>query len=244
MIPKNIFQIYHDKDLVPKHIKDRLTSLNHSYNYRLLDFEDGKKSIIKDFKDLDSGLICKTIDLLPRYCHKSDLLRYCLLYLYGGFYLDVDLEILVPFDQLSTKGELLTSFGRGAESFTCVFENGQRKHVQKIMANGIFAAKKNSPILLDLIQFCTDSPADENPINRGINIEFLYHYLNNERLSEGDMIRPFTKTKIKSENVYLFDTIDSNTHGINCIFDLDMGVIINPNNTNYTIPRQTSSALS
>ena len=241
MIPKNIFQIYHDKGLVPKYIKDRLVSLNHGYNYSLLDFEDGKKSIIKDFKDLDSGLICKTIDSLPRYCHKSDLLRYCLLYLYGGFYLDVDLEILAPFDHLSTKGELLTSFGRGAESFTCVFENGQRKHVHKIMANGIFAAKKNSPILLDLIKFCIDNPADKNPTNRGIYIKFLYNYLNKQNFLKGGSIKPFSKVKIKNENVYLFDTIDSENYGSNCIYDLNIGVIINPNNILYKIPRQTSS---
>ena len=238
MIPKNIFQIYHDKKLVPELITDRIKILNPTYSYNIFDFDEGKDLILKEFDDIDPNIICQTIDKLPRLCHKSDLMRYCLLYLRGGFYLDVDLEILLPFKELSFMGDFITSFGRGAEGFSCTFRNGQTKTVEKIMANGIIAAKRKSPILLELIRFCVNNPADDNPHNRGLYIKFLYQYLCSKST---DGIRPFEKLKIKNEIVYLFDTIDNKHYGINCIFDLDKGIIINPNNKNHQIPRQTSS---
>lgn len=244
MIPKNIFQIYHDKNLVPEHIKDKLFNSNEGFNYKILDFEEGKNIILEEFKDFDAEKICKTIDLLPRYCHKSDLLRYCLLYLRGGYYLDVDLDILTTFDTLSNKGDFISSFGKGAESFSYISKNGENKKAQKIMANGIIGAKKDSPILLDLIKHCIENPADSNPNNRGVYIKFLYEYLNKHSSALGEPIKPFSNVKIKNEKVYLFDTIDSKNYGENCIYDSDIGVIINPNNILYKIPRQTSSFIS
>lgn len=237
----NIFQIYHDKSLVPNLIKERALSLNSNYNYNLLDFEDGKKIILENFKSLDAVLICDTIDKLPRYCHKSDLLRYCLLYLYGGFYLDVDLELLLPIDEFAMKADFITSFGRGAEKFQYKSKNGSLCQAEKIMANGILYSKKKSSILLDLIKFCIQSPASSKPSNRGLYIEFLYQYLNSK---SGEEISPFRKFKIKDESVYLFNTKDDQKYGINCIFDEGMGVIINPNNFNYSIPRQTSGSIN
>ena len=41
--------------------------------------------------------LVERINNLRRFAHKSDLLRYCLLYKLGGVYIDIDLKPLVPF---------------------------------------------------------------------------------------------------------------------------------------------------
>ena len=76
----NIFQIYHDKTLIPSFVKQYIINLNPNYNYNFINFEKGKEIIKNEFKDetiKDKILYC--LDNFPRYCHKSDLLRYCLL---------------------------------------------------------------------------------------------------------------------------------------------------------------------
>ena len=93
MIEKNIFQIYHNKSLIPPSVSDHLRDLCPDYQYRLVDFSEGKRIVRENMPTDEAHRICKTIDQLPRYCHKSDLLRYCLLHIYGGFYIDCDLKL-------------------------------------------------------------------------------------------------------------------------------------------------------
>ena len=97
----NIFQIYHDKNLIPSFVEQHIKNLNPECTYKFINFVQGKEIIKNEFKDetmKDKILYC--LDHYPRYCHKSDLLRYCLLYIYGGVYLDVDLKPLISFNDI------------------------------------------------------------------------------------------------------------------------------------------------
>ena len=85
-IPKNIFQIYHDKNLIKENVKNKIIDLNPNYNYKLYDFNEGIEIIKMNFDKEFSEKIIFYIQNLEKYAHKSDLLRYCLLYIYGGVY--------------------------------------------------------------------------------------------------------------------------------------------------------------
>ena len=64
--------------LIPEYVKNNLIDLNKDYEY-FFDFDEGKKTVKKHMDKLLSDKICPTL-IIFRYCHKSDLLRYCLLY--------------------------------------------------------------------------------------------------------------------------------------------------------------------
>ena len=252
MIPKNIFQIYHDKNLVPKYITENIKRLNPDYDFHFFHFTEGKKIIAQSnrFTPQQINKINTTIDELPRYCHKSDLLRYCLLYIYGGVYLDCDLKPLHSFDEffevfndVEYKHAIFTSFGKGAPTFKCVTPLGI-KNVHKMMANGIFASTKNNPILLDLINYCVDHPIDNKPENRGVNVIALYNILNNNVISSGnEFIEPYKVFMNDGNVIYLINQDESDEYGTNCFINEKGKVLINPNDEAYQFKRQTSGVL-
>ena len=129
--------------------KQHIKNLNPECTYKFINFVQGKEIIKNEFKDetmKDKILYC--LDHYPRYCHKSDLLRYCLLYIYGGVYLDVDLKPLISFNDIVTKDiDLFTSFGR--DNKPMIINNNL---IHPITSNGILISKKENPILLDLIK--------------------------------------------------------------------------------------------
>lgn len=82
-IPKKLFQTYH-KSYIPNYITDLKNQYAGDYEYYLLNDSDGYNFIKNNFN----------VVVLKRYsslsgAHKADLLRYCLLYIYGGVYLDI-----------------------------------------------------------------------------------------------------------------------------------------------------------
>lgn len=238
---ENIFQIYHDKTLIPDYIPAFIKKLNPQYNYKLLDFEEGKQIIKENIKDdMLKQQICDAIDKMPRYCHKSDLLRYCLLYIYGGIYLDVDLQIIIPFNQIIPQDvDFCTAIGAGPNPYIV---NGNKIHCG--MANGIIMSKKENPILLDLIRFSLSNKHlfDKNPIFRGENVYYLFDYLRNETKKQNIVFEPFKILQIFDQKIYLLNTETRNiiNYGRNCIVNHNT-VVINPNNKNFIVPRQTSS---
>ena len=46
-----IFQIYHDKKLIPPFVKEHIIKLNPNYKYRFIDFAEGKEIINANIKD-------------------------------------------------------------------------------------------------------------------------------------------------------------------------------------------------
>ena len=234
---KNIFQIYHDKTLIPPHVKDNLVRINPTYNYTMVNFEEGKQLIKDKFPIQIQEKIFYCIDNYPRYCHRSDLLRYCLLYLYGGVYLDVDLKALVPFDKMikHIDIDLYTSFGLGGEPKNV---NGNR--VYPITSNGIMISKKHNPILLDLIQHAIDAPLlfDKHPNNRGENVCYLYQYLDALCCKNSVTFEPFKKINLKKYNIYMFNHLYENNGSY--IVDKNENIIFTNDDT-YKFIRQTSS---
>ncbi len=89
-------------------------------------------------------------DKMPNYGNKSDLLRYEILFQYGGLYVDVDFECLKPFDSLHS----------GYSFYTGV---GYQRH--PLLFNGLIGAAPGHPIIgrcLDSVQCQASAPASQN----------------------------------------------------------------------------------
>jgi len=98
MIPKLIFQTWKTNE-VPDIWKEAQTSVikqNNNWKYRLLTDEDNLQMVKQYFPDF-----------LPYYIgfkypiQRADAIRYIILYLYGGIYIDLDYEVIKPFDTIA-----------------------------------------------------------------------------------------------------------------------------------------------
>jgi mannosyltransferase OCH1-like enzyme len=87
VIPLNIYQTWHTKNLPEKMFKTikLIKNLNPRFNYQLFDDNDCREFIKNNF-DLK---VLHTFDSLIPGAYKADLWRYCILYKNGGIYLDI-----------------------------------------------------------------------------------------------------------------------------------------------------------
>ena len=87
-IPKNIFQTWHSKSDISNDLKDVINSIknnNTDFNYYLYDDNECLNFIKNNFSDE----IYYSYNKLKPTAYKADLWRYCVLYKYGGIYLDI-----------------------------------------------------------------------------------------------------------------------------------------------------------
>ena len=87
VIPLNIFTHWHTKDLKPGMLKavNMMKETNPEFNFYLYDNDDCRAFIKKNF---DKEVLIAYDCLIPQ-AYKSDLWRYCILYIYGGVYYDI-----------------------------------------------------------------------------------------------------------------------------------------------------------
>jgi mannosyltransferase OCH1-like enzyme len=87
IIPLNIFQTWHTKNLPPKMQKvvNDIKYNNPKFNYYLYDDNDCREFIKNNF---NSDVLYAFDNLIPG-AYKADLWRYCILYKLGGIYLDI-----------------------------------------------------------------------------------------------------------------------------------------------------------
>jgi mannosyltransferase OCH1-like enzyme len=86
-IPNNIFQTWHTKKLPIRMLQsiNKIRTLNPRFRYYLFDDNDCREFIKQNF---DKEVLNAYDKLIPG-AYKADLWRYCILYKYGGIYIDI-----------------------------------------------------------------------------------------------------------------------------------------------------------
>ena len=102
-LPKKLFQTHYDKNLIPQKVKDNIKQYASDYEYRLLDDKDA----IRFLKEEYGQLLVDTFNSIKGGAHRADLLRYCLLYRYGGVYVDIKMEFIKPLNEIFTQDNVL-----------------------------------------------------------------------------------------------------------------------------------------
>jgi mannosyltransferase OCH1-like enzyme len=140
LIPKKIYQTYHNKHLLPKNICEnieRLKFLNPEWEYKLYDDID-IKIFIKTYYSEEIWAFYDSIN--SNYgAAKADFFRYLLLYEKGGVYLDIKSSMTCPLDELIGPDEhyILShwenpNFGRHKELSLCSGCGG-REYLQWVL---------------------------------------------------------------------------------------------------------------
>ena len=107
MIPRKIYQSWKTKNLPPElqKVVNKTKALNPNYEYHLYDDEDCRKFLLDNF-----GInYVNAFDALVPGAFKCDFWRYAVLYVNGGIYMDLDMEALVPFDEMIAGNNLTIS---------------------------------------------------------------------------------------------------------------------------------------
>ena len=94
-IPKTIMQTGPWKTYDGE-VRDRIISMNPGYDYEYYNNDDCVLFLEEHF----GSHLVNTFNALRPGAFKADLFRYCYIYIKGGVYIDIDLEPLVPLDEI------------------------------------------------------------------------------------------------------------------------------------------------
>jgi hypothetical protein len=103
--------------------------------------------IILFIKTYYNDSVLNSFNSLKNGAHKADLARYCILYIYGGLYMDIKVELIKPLSEI---------FNKGDNMFYSV-ESNFGDHIHQ----AVIKTHSKHPIFLSLIDYIVNS---ENPI--------------------------------------------------------------------------------
>lgn len=128
-IPKIVWQTYDDKNSIPQKVFDNIKKYCKGYTHHIYDDSQCKKIL-----SIFGQKYVNAFDNLKLGCHKADLWRYACMYLMGGVYLDIKIELLKDLDEILKNNDHL---------YICICQYG--------IFNGIIATPPKNDIFLSLM---------------------------------------------------------------------------------------------
>lgn len=221
MIPKNLFQTYVSKEKIPSTVFENILKFAPEYNYYFFDDKQCRDFLYHHF----IPKVLNKFDELKKGAHKADLFRYCILYIFGGVYLDVKTVLVKPLRDIFVENE--TDYN----SFYSVLSIINRSIYQ-----GILAVRPLSEIMKNSINYILNTSHEEIDRNYIIFTEYLYEDL--ERMSKGNnnMLKSGNNIFKNKERFYLFREVCCNfitcplekkdRYGLSCdIFDSENNLV-------------------
>jgi hypothetical protein len=128
-----LFQTFYNKSKIPNDVYENIKKYAPEYEHIILD--DNDLNIF--FQTYYTDIVLDAFNRLNG-AHKADLARYCLLYIYGGVYMDIKTELIKP----------LSEIFRDNDKFYTVIADSPI-----IMYQGIIKSPPKNPLFLSLIDF-------------------------------------------------------------------------------------------
>jgi mannosyltransferase OCH1-like enzyme len=138
---KLLFQTYYDKSKIPQEVYENIKKYASEYEHIVLDDND----IISFLNIHYNDNVIKTFKSLKMGAHKADLARYCLLYIYGGIYMDIKVELIKPLSEIFNKGNIFYSI-----------ESNYGDHIHQ----AVIKTPQHNPLFLSLIDYIV---TNQNP---------------------------------------------------------------------------------
>ena len=185
-IPKIIHMTWKSEEL-PEHfneIREYWKTLNPEYEFRLWTDEDNRKLIEEEFP-----FFLEVYDSYKKHIQRVDAVRYCILYLYGGIYIDLDFLPIRPIDDFLDDCKLVL----GKEPPFAA----ERREMDKIVSNAFMATTVHNEFFQNVIH------------------EMIENHLNFNHLDEEEIVLnttgPFMLTKMydnwrEKEEIRLLDS--------------------------------------
>ena len=158
-IPQIVFQTWKSHHTMPdnyRYWRRSFTITNPNFRCLLWDDDDNRRFIDERFPWFRSRY-----DTYPREIFRADIIRLFFLYVYGGFYADMDSECLRPLDGLRMTGDVLV----GQMGYDQAFEHS--------IPNAIMASKPGQAFWLLAIALVAERLAEFVRTNRDARPEWL-----------------------------------------------------------------------
>lgn len=139
-IPKTIHQIWYSNEPMPKLFEVTNSSWrkhNTTYSYKLW-LKTEIDDLVDKFEEVKTAFNNRLYDI-----QKIDIVKYLILYTYGGVYVDIDYECLKPISDLINKKSLCLSYE--PESHSALFNN------KPVIGNAFLGANQSSLFMQKLI---------------------------------------------------------------------------------------------
>ena len=200
-IPKTVHCTYHNKDKIPKRVIENLKQYCKGYEIKIYDDDNCKKII----KQVNPSLV-KIFDNFAQGAHKADLFRYCVLYLYGGVYIDIKTDFVKDLDKIidhNKKNTLYTVLMVNRPT-----EMRESKLIKYLRMNlnipngqiyqGFIASYPKNPIFIKLITHMYNT---KYVVTYDFSISRFYDLIRND--TKHNLVEGVNKTK-KYGNIILF----------------------------------------
>ena len=137
IIPKIVHQTWKSNN-VPEKCKEWVKSWkekNPGWDYRLWTDEDNR-NLIKEY----FPRFLRIYDSFHKPIYRADIARYCIIYIHGGVYADLDFECLKPMEEL-------------VKDDKCFFGLEPKEHWKgkNVVCNAIFGSTPNNPLFVYVI---------------------------------------------------------------------------------------------
>ena len=157
-IPKVIYMTYHDIDSIPQYVFNNINKYCSGYELKI--YNDSMcLEFLEKYYGKDAVDIFNNMELG---CHKADFWRYCILYVFGGYYFDIKTDFQTHIDDIFDNKKEKTWYSVICESNSCLY-------------NGIIVTQSQNPVILDAIKHIYKNPKPSNYLNY---VNELLHIVN------------------------------------------------------------------
>lgn len=185
-----LFQTYHTKSLIPTKVYKNIKEYAPNYIHKIFNDNECKEFILKEY----GKKYVNAFNLLKSGAHKADLWRYCILYKYGGVYLDIKTKLTKNIDEI---------FIDKTKMYIVESNNGYTIH------NGIIYSPPKNKLLLYLIEHILKNIKKVN----NYYLLFCHEFFNLvKKKSLNKSIDKFTYLKMNDNipDIYIYKEICSN----------------------------------
>lgn len=202
-IPKILWMTYSEKSQIPQKVFKNLNTYASDFDIYIYDDRDGLRFLERNF---DSTVVDKYNALSG--AHKADLLRYCLLYIHGGVYMDIKTELIRPLS------ELLTPIV--ASHTTCPIISVLSNQTPNSIYQGVIATPPRRGLFLGLIQFILQT---SYMLPKFDYLAFVRDFYTQVKLDVGHTLKPGLNVGTR-DTYYLLEENCTTDHG-DCYDGLD-----------------------
>jgi len=209
-IPNVIYITYYDLDFIPDYVKNNINKYCEGYDVKIYD-----DSMCIDFLDMYYGKDAVSIfNNMENGAHKADFWRYCILYLFGGYYFDIKTDFQKNIREIFDD--------KNSKTWYTVLST----HKGQIF-NGIIVTPPGNPVLLKAINNIYDNP---KPPKYEYYIEKLFDIISEncgKKLSVGNNIQKNDWNCILFQEECNFNCkIDCDKYGYKCVIKNENDQII------------------
>ena len=207
-IPKIVYMTYDDLEKIPQYVKDNIKKYCKGYDIQIYD-DDMCIEFLSKYYGKDAVSIFNNMKINA---HKADFWRYCILYLFGGFYFDIKTDFRIPINQVFNS--------KLPNTWYTVIADQKKNSIY----NDIIVTPSQNPILLKAIEYFYKNP---NPPHYTYYIEHLYKILSEQcknKLNIGNNIQKNNWNCILFlEECYSNCRNDCDQYNLNCIINNEKG---------------------